>query len=116
MVGYKGDVFLICTFGNAEPLVFKLDLKRGAWEKKENIGSLTSFVSISSCESRTYVHEGMLRNSIYFPKLCDNENRCVTYSFDEGRYYPREHNVNWGKQRSSENIWIEPPENAMELI
>lgn len=117
MVGYKGDVSLVCTFGNAEPLVFKLDLTLRVWVKKENIGSLTIFGSINSCESRTYVHEGLLRDSIYFPKLCDNENRCVTYSFDEGRYHPRrEHNVNWGKQRSSENIWIEPPENALELI
>ncbi|KAG2317053.1 hypothetical protein Bca52824_020175 [Brassica carinata] len=116
VVGYKGDVFLVCTFGDAVPLVFRLDLTGRVWEKKEDIGSLTMFVSINSCESRTYVHEGMLRNSIYFPKVCDSENRCVTYSFGEGRYHPREHNFNWGKQQSSENIWIEPPENALELI
>ncbi|ESQ29673.1 hypothetical protein EUTSA_v10023551mg [Eutrema salsugineum] len=115
MVGYEGDIFVICTFGNAEPLVFKLDLTQGVWEKRENLGSLSIFVSINSCESRTYVHEGMLRNSIYFAKLCDNETRCVTYSFDERRYHPSEHNINWGKQRSSENIWIEPPENALEI-
>lgn len=116
MVGYKGDIFLLCTFGNEDPLVFKLDLRRGIWEKKENLGSLTFFASTKSCESRTYIPKGMLRNSIYFPKLCYNETRCVTYSFDEGRYHPCEHNLDWGKLHSSENIWIEATENAFELV
>ncbi|CAH2047116.1 unnamed protein product [Thlaspi arvense] len=115
MVGYKGDIFVICSFGNQDPLVFKLDLTRGVWEKKGNLGSLTIFASINSCESRTYVQDGMSRNSIYFPKLCYNETRCVRYLFDEGRYHPREHNINWGKQRSSKNIWIEAPKN-FELV
>ncbi|CAA7055013.1 unnamed protein product [Microthlaspi erraticum] len=116
MVGYKGEIFVVCTFGNEQPLVFKLDLARGVWEKMENLGGLTMFVSVNSCESRTYVDEGMLRNSVYFPKLCDDETRCVRYSFDERRYDPVEHSVNWGKQSSSEDIWIKAPEYGYEMV
>ncbi|CAA7047227.1 unnamed protein product [Microthlaspi erraticum] len=82
----------------------------------ENLGGLTMFVSVNSCESRTYVDEGMLRNSVYFPKLCDDETRCVRYSFDERRYDPVEHSVNWGKQSSSEDIWIKAPEYGYEMV
>ncbi|CAL9238436.1 unnamed protein product [Arabidopsis halleri] len=116
MVGYKGDIFVIRTYEHKDPLVFKLDLTRGIWEQKDTLGSLSIFVSSKSCESRTYVNEGMLRNSVYFPKLCYNEKRCVAYSFDEGRYHPLEHNLDWGYQLSSDNIWIEPPKNAFELV
>ncbi|KAL1202560.1 F-box/kelch-repeat protein [Cardamine amara subsp. amara] len=116
VVGYKGDIFIICTCGRKDPLVFKLDLTRGMWEQKYTLGSLTIFASIKSSESRTYVSEGMLRNSVYFPKLCNNEKRCVAYSFDEGRYHQREQSLDWGNEISSDNIWIEPPKNVLELV
>lgn len=116
MVGYKGDILAICTCGDKEPLVFKLDLTRGMWEQKDTLGSLTIFASIKSCESRTYVNEGMLRNSIYFPELCYNEKGFVAYSFDEGRYRSREHSLDWRNQLSSDSIWIEPPKNVLELV
>ncbi|KAL9309977.1 putative F-box domain, galactose oxidase/kelch, beta-propeller, F-box-like domain superfamily [Arabidopsis thaliana] len=116
MVGYKGDILVIRTYENKDPLVFKLDLTRGIWEEKDTLGSLTIFVSRKSCESRTYVKDGMLRNSVYFPELCYNEKQSVVYSFDEGRYHLREHDLDWGKQLSSDNIWIEPPKNAFELV
>ncbi|XP_010511356.1 PREDICTED: F-box/kelch-repeat protein At1g57790 [Camelina sativa] len=116
MVGYKGDIFVICTYENKDPLVFQLDLARGTWEKNDTLGSLTIFVSSMSCESRTYVNKGMLRNSVYFPKLSHGEKRCVAYSVHERRYHPREHNLDWGNQLSSNDFWIEPPKNVFELI
>ncbi|CAN8244813.1 unnamed protein product [Cochlearia groenlandica] len=119
MVSYKDDVFVICTFGNKEPFVFKLDLTRGVWEKKENLGSLTIFASVNSCEPRTYVDKGMMRrNSIYFSKLCYEEETCccLTYSFDEERYKPRRRDMDLGVEFLYKSIWVETPENALEIV
>ncbi|EOA35319.1 hypothetical protein CARUB_v10020502mg [Capsella rubella] len=114
MVGYKGEIFLVHTYENTDPLVFQLDLARGTWNTNDTLGSLTIFASSKSCESTTYVNEGMLRNSIYFPSY--DEKCCVAYSVHERRYHPREHNLDLGNQLSSDDIWIEPPKNATEIV
>ncbi|KAF8084761.1 hypothetical protein N665_0703s0016 [Sinapis alba] len=52
MTEHEGDIFVMFTSRNKNPSVFKLNLKRMAWEKKRELGGLTVFASHPSSLTR----------------------------------------------------------------
>ncbi|CAH2071420.1 unnamed protein product [Thlaspi arvense] len=96
-----------------KPVVYKLPLESYKWKQinSATLDGLTIFTSLYSSEVR--VNLPWMRNSVYFPRLRFNCKRCVSYSFDEERYYPRKQ---WQEQEDLcplENLWIRPPKNAL---
>ncbi|ESQ38226.1 hypothetical protein EUTSA_v10029151mg [Eutrema salsugineum] len=65
---------------------FYLTVRKGVFFKMFTCGGEKPIVLYSS-EMR--VNLPWMRNSVYFPRLCFNCKRCVSYLFDEERYYPR---------------------------
>ncbi|CAH2071416.1 unnamed protein product [Thlaspi arvense] len=109
----KGVLFKMFTCGGEKPVVYKLPLESYKWKQinSATLDGLTIFTSLYSSEVR--VNLPWMRNSVYFPRLRFNCKRCVSYSFDEERYYPRKQ---WQEQEDLcplENLWIRPPKNAL---
>ncbi|KAG5378104.1 hypothetical protein IGI04_025946 [Brassica rapa subsp. trilocularis] len=52
MTEHEGDIFVMFTSRDKNPSVFKLNLKRMAWEKKGELGGLTVFASQPSSLTR----------------------------------------------------------------
>lgn len=110
----KGEFFKMFTCGGEKPIVYKLDSV--SWEEvnSSTLDGLTIFVSLYSSETR--MNLPWMRNSVYFPRLRFSSKRCVSYSFDEGRYYPRKQ---WQEQEDLcpvENLWIRPPKKALNYV
>ncbi|XP_010468408.2 PREDICTED: LOW QUALITY PROTEIN: F-box protein At4g00893 [Camelina sativa] len=110
----KGVFFKMFTCGGEKPIVYKLDGFH--WEEINSgtIDGLTIFTSLYSSEMR--LNLPWMRNSVYFPRLRFNVKRCVSYSFDEERYYPRKQ---WQEQEDLcplENLWIRPPKKALDYM
>lgn len=110
----KGVFFKMITCGGEKPIVYKLDYLD--WEEinSTTIDGLTIFASLYSAEMR--LNLPWMRNSVYFPRLRFNVKRCVSYSFDEERYYPRKQ---WQEQEDLcplENLWIRPPKKASDYM
>ncbi|CAE6134800.1 unnamed protein product [Arabidopsis arenosa] len=110
----KGVFFKIYTCGGEKPIVYKLE--DDEWEEinSTTLDGLTIFTGLHSSEMR--VNLPWMRNSIYFPRLRYNVKRCVSYSFDEERYYPRKQ---WQEQEDLcplENLWIRPPKKALDYM
>ncbi|XP_038702032.1 F-box/kelch-repeat protein At1g57790-like [Tripterygium wilfordii] len=106
---YEGGLLVIYTCGTANPIIFKLDVTKMFWQEMETLDGLTLFASFLSSHSRTDL-TGTMRNSVYFPKVRFFGRRCISYSFDDHRYYPRKQFHDWGKQDPFGNIWIDPPQ------
>ncbi|KAL9286340.1 hypothetical protein AtEden1_Chr4g0284791 [Arabidopsis thaliana] len=109
----KGELFLMYTCSSEIPMVYKLVSSN--WEEMNSttLDGVTIFASMYSSETRLDVL-GM-RNSVYFPKYGLDCKGCVSYSFDEARYYPRKQfpkPTMWQMQKELcplRSLWIEPP-------
>lgn len=96
-------------------MVYKLD-ESSDWEEinSTTLDGLTIFTSLYSYEMR--VNLPWMRHSVYFPNVRLSNKCCVSYSFDEERYFPRKQ---WQEQEDLcpvENLWIRPPEKAIEYM
>ncbi|WVZ05305.1 hypothetical protein V8G54_018651 [Vigna mungo] len=76
--------------------------------KMRTLDGVTLFASFLSSHSRTDLI-GVMRNNVYFSKVRFYGKRCISFSLDDYRYYPRKQCHDWGEQDPFENIWIEPP-------
>ncbi|KAL3655245.1 hypothetical protein CASFOL_001031 [Castilleja foliolosa] len=108
MAEHNGDIFVIYTCSAMNPVIYKLDHTNKAWLEIENLGGITLFANFLSSQVRTDLL-GTMRNNVYFPKVRFYGKRCVSYSLDNGRYYPRKQCYDWGEQDPFGSIWIEPP-------
>ncbi|XP_028795571.1 F-box/kelch-repeat protein At1g57790-like [Neltuma alba] len=110
MTEHEGDILVIYACSSEKLIIFKLDQIKMEWEKMDTLEGATVFASFLSSHSKTDM-PGIMRNSVYFPKVRFYGKRCISYSFDDCRYYPRKQCHDWGGQKPFENIWIEPPKN-----
>ncbi|KAG2682972.1 hypothetical protein I3760_10G010200 [Carya illinoinensis] len=110
MAEHKGEISVIYTCSSENPIMFKLDRVNMVWEEMKTLDGVILFASFLSSHCRTDLY-GLMRNSVYFPKVRFYGKRCRSYSFDHRRYYPRKQCHDWGDQDPFENIWIEPPQN-----
>lgn len=115
MVEHKGDILVIYTCCSENPIIFKLDQSKMAWEEMKTLDGVTLFASFLSSQSRADL-PGIMRNSVYFSKVRFFGKRCISYSLNDSRYYPRKQCYDWGEQDPFENIWIEPPEDISAFI
>ncbi|XVE61477.1 hypothetical protein DITRI_Ditri06bG0043400 [Diplodiscus trichospermus] len=113
---HNGDILIIYTCCTENPIVFKLDRSKMVWQETQNLGGVTLFVGFLSSLARTNL-PGPMRNSVYFSKVFFLfGKRCISYSLDDGSYYPLKRLYDWGKEDPFENIWIEPPQDASSFI
>lgn len=115
MAEYKGDIYVIYTCYNENPIVYKLDQTNKVWDQMRNLEGLTLFASFLSSHAREDLL-GMMRNSVYFSKVRFYGKCCISYSLDNRRYFPRKQCHDWGEQDPFESIWIEPPEDFSTFI
>ncbi|XP_047316579.1 F-box/kelch-repeat protein At1g57790 isoform X2 [Impatiens glandulifera] len=108
MAEHNGDIYVMYTCCNENPIVFKLDQMNKVWEEMKSLGGLTLFASFLSSHAKADLH-GSMRNSVYFSKVRFYGKRCISYSLSDIRYYPRKHGHDWGEQDPFESIWVEPP-------
>lgn len=108
MTEHEGDILVIYTCCSENPIIFKLDKTVMKWEEMTTLDGVTLFASFLSSHSRTDLI-GIMRNSVYFSKVRFYGKRCISFSLDDYRYYPRKQCHDWGEQDPFENIWIEPP-------
>lgn len=106
---HEGNIFLIYIHSCEAPMIFKLDRMQLEWKEVKTLDGGTFFLSFLSSHSKTYV-TGVMRNSVYFPKLHHsiNEKRCVSYSLNDHRYHPEQ----WRdlmEPVAYELMWIEAP-------
>ncbi|XWS43410.1 hypothetical protein CRYUN_Cryun16bG0101200 [Craigia yunnanensis] len=115
MAEHNGDILVIYTCCTENPIIFKLDQSEMVWEEMQTLDGVTLFASFLSSHSRTDL-PGIMRNSVYFPKVRFFGKRCISYSLDNCRYYPCKQCHDWGEQDPFENIWIELPQDASSFI
>ncbi|CAH9071651.1 unnamed protein product [Cuscuta epithymum] len=115
MAEHNGDIYVIYTCSSANPVIYKLDQANRVWVGVQTLSGLTLFASFLSSQARTDVL-GLMRNSIYFSKVRFYGRRCISYSLDHDRYYPRKQCYDWGEQDPFESIWIEPPEDLSAFV
>ncbi|KAL1190863.1 F-box protein [Cardamine amara subsp. amara] len=116
----RGVFFVMYTCGTAAPLVYKIVSSK--WEEMTGttLDGLAIFASLQSSETRVNI-PGM-GNSVNFSKYSLRAERCLSYSFDKGRYYPRKRlpipkNPSKSFQCPRRSIWIEPPsEKVLDLM
>ncbi|KAM7264935.1 hypothetical protein ACFE04_002618 [Oxalis oulophora] len=112
---HKGDIIVIYTCCSENPIIFKLETVNMVWEEMRTLNGVTLFASFLSSHSRCEL-PGSMRNSVYFSKVRFFGKRCISYSLDNERYYPRKECHDWGEQDPFENIWIEPPKDASSFV
>ncbi|KAH1039794.1 hypothetical protein J1N35_041537 [Gossypium stocksii] len=115
MTEHNGDLLVVYTSQNKNPMIYKLYRSELAWKEMESLRGVTIFASFLSSLSGANL-PGIMRNSVYFSKFRFFGKRCISYSFDDCRYYPRKQQYDWGEQPPFENIWIEPPRRALSSI
>ncbi|KAK7337245.1 hypothetical protein VNO77_17810 [Canavalia gladiata] len=108
MTEHEGDILVIYTCCSENPIIFKLDQTLRKWEEMTTLDGVTLFASFLSSHARTDLI-GIMSNSVYFSKVRFYGKRCISFSLDDCRYYPRKQCYDWGEQDPFENIWIEPP-------
>jgi hypothetical protein len=108
MIEYKGNIFVIHICCGEDPIIFKLDLTLMEWKEVRTLDGVTLFASFLSSHSRSYV-TGIMRNSVYFPKVRLYGKRCISFSLDDHRYYPTKQCLDLVEPDAFENLWIEPP-------
>ncbi|KAM7267273.1 hypothetical protein ACFE04_009439 [Oxalis oulophora] len=104
---HKGDLFLMYTCSDENPIIFKLGLVNMMWEQVKTLNGVTFFASFLSSVSRGEL-PGSMRNNVYFPKVRFYGKQCISYSMGNERYYPRNECHDWGEEDMFDNIWIEP--------
>ncbi|CAA7021798.1 unnamed protein product [Microthlaspi erraticum] len=111
----EGQLILMHTSGNDNPRVFKLS-SFGRLELMWKIerDALTLFVSFYNSELRTNLP--WMRNSVYFSRFGHGRKRCVSYSFDQGKYHPRNEEQIWRQRCPPQSIWINPPKNVLNYL
>ncbi|KAL2509964.1 hypothetical protein Fot_33611 [Forsythia ovata] len=115
MAVHNGDIFVIYTCSALNPVVYKLDQTNKVWTEMETLEGLTLFASFLSSHARMDLN-GMMRKNVYFSKVRYYGKRCVSYSLDCGRYYPRKQCYDWGEQDPYESIWIEAPKDLSTFL
>ena len=109
MTEHRGKILLIYACSRiANPIVFKLDQRNMVWEEMKTLDGVTFFASFLSSHSRTDP-SGLMRNSVYFPKVRYPGKHCISYSFNNCRYHPCKQFFDLGAHYPPENLWIEPP-------
>ncbi|CDY12854.1 BnaC07g15790D [Brassica napus] len=108
MTEHEGGIFVMLTIRNKNPLMFKLNLKRNAWEEKRELGGLTVFASHPTSLTRAglSVEE---RNRIY---PSHNGHLGVYYSLGDGIISSRFPSSNYLSNRIA---WVDPPHNNFNL-
>ncbi|KAL3532102.1 hypothetical protein ACH5RR_005623 [Cinchona calisaya] len=106
---HNGEIIVVYTSSEVNPVIYKLDQTIKEWVETKTLAGLTIFASFLSSHARTDLL-GTMRNSVYFSKVRLYGKRCISYSLDDDRYYPRKHYDNWGDEDPFRSIWIEPPE------
>ncbi|CAN6909252.1 unnamed protein product [Brassica oleracea] len=108
MTEHEGGIFVMLTSRNKNPLMFKLNLKRNAWEEKRELGGLTVFASHPTSLTRAglSVEE---RNRIY---PSHNGHLGVYYSLGDGIISSRFPSSNYLSNRIA---WVDPPHNNFNL-
>lgn len=109
MTEHKGDIIVIYTCHVENPIVYKLDLTNKVWKEMRTLAGATLFASFLTSYAKVDLL-GVSRNSVYFPKVRFYGKRCISYSLDKSRYYPKKQCHDWGELDPFESIWIEPPE------
>ncbi|KAK4480831.1 hypothetical protein RD792_011682 [Penstemon davidsonii] len=115
MAEHNGDIYVIYTCSAVNPVIYKLDQTNKVWVEMENLGGMTLFANFLSSHARMDLL-GMMRNNVYFSKVRFYGKRCILYSVDDGRYYPRKKCYDWGEQDPFESIWIEPPQDLSTFL
>lgn len=108
---HDGEILVIYTCCSENPIIFKLNRLGMVWEEVRSLDGVTLFASFLSSYSRTDL-SGAMRNSIYFSKVRFYGKRCISYSVQGQRYYPRKQCHDWGEQDPFESIWIDAPKDA----
>lgn len=108
---HEGHIFLIYVYFDEDPVIFKLDEALMEWKEVRTLDGAIFFISFLSCHSKTYI-AGIMRNSVYFPKLLSKEKCCMSFSLDHHRYYLRENSNSRDliELIGCDSIWIEAPE------
>lgn len=114
MAENKGDIFVIYTCYSENPIIYKLDQENKEWVEMKTLEGVTLFASFLSSHARTDLL-GMMRNCVYFSKVRFYGKRCISYSLDHKRYYPRKQCHDWGEQDPFESIWVDPPDDVSAL-
>ncbi|KZV48958.1 F-box/kelch-repeat protein-like, partial [Dorcoceras hygrometricum] len=109
MAEHGGDIYLVNSSSHDDPLIFKLDETTMAWIRIETLGNMSLFVSFFSCHAVTDLL-GTMGNSVYFPKVLYYGKRCVQYSLDKERFFPRKKLNDWEQNDTFDRIWIDAPE------
>ncbi|CAN1141926.1 F-box/kelch-repeat protein At1g57790 [Linum perenne] len=115
MTEHDGEILVIYTCCSQNPVIFRLDDTNMIWEEMNTLNGLTLFGSFLSSHSRTDL-VGIMRNSIYFSKVRFFGKRCISYSLDNRRYYPRKQCYDWSEQDPFGNIWIDPPDDLSSFL
>lgn len=113
MAEHKGDIFLIDAASSKRPVVFRLSLLQSIWEEKKTLEGSTIFASHGWSSVFKSELTGTMRNKVYFSKMPFNSTSCMSYSFDEMRYFPDRtegEDLANPKTWECESIWIEPPQ------
>ncbi|KAG6437234.1 hypothetical protein SASPL_102146 [Salvia splendens] len=115
MAEHNGDIFVIYTCAATNPVIYKLDQTNKVWVKMRTLGGMALFANFLSSHARTDLL-GTMTNNVYFSKVRFYGKRCVSYSLNNGRYYPRKQHYDWGEQDPYESVWIEPPEDLSTFL
>ncbi|XP_011077859.1 F-box/kelch-repeat protein At1g57790-like [Sesamum indicum] len=115
MAEYNGDIFVVYTCAAVNPIIYKLDEMKQVWVEMGSLEGMTFFANFLSSHVRADLL-GKMRNNVYFSKVLYYGKRCVTYSVDHDRYYPRKQPYDWGQQDPFQSIWIDPPEDVSTIL
>lgn len=108
MMEHEGDVFLMSTRLNYNPLMFKLNHERKVWEEKRELGGLTVFASDPSPLTRAGL-SAEDRNRVYTSHL--GQLRCY-FALGDGIFSLRPPSSNYLSDRIA---WVDPPHNTPPL-
>ncbi|KAK8713519.1 hypothetical protein V6N13_148734 [Hibiscus sabdariffa] len=112
MTENNGNILLIFASNSENPVVYKLDRSAMEWKELVTLHGVTLFVSFLSSHSGIGL-PGIMADSVYFPKVRFFGRRCISYSLNEYRYYPRKQQYNWSEEDPFESIWIQPPQDLL---
>ncbi|XP_042029387.1 F-box/kelch-repeat protein At1g57790-like [Salvia splendens] len=115
MAEHNGDVFVIYTSAAINPMIYKLDQTNKVWVEMQTLGGMALFANFLSSHARRDLL-GTMTNNVYFSKVRFYGKRCVSYSLNNGRYYPRKQRYDWGEQDPFESVWIELPEDLSTFL
>ncbi|CAL0332168.1 unnamed protein product [Lupinus luteus] len=109
MTEQEGDVVVISQCSSEKPVVFKLDQTLMQWKVMRRLDGGTLFAGFMSSHSRIGL-PGTMRNRVYFPVYGTECKSTISFSLDDGRFYPHK---NWFPCDLTycfdDIIWIEPP-------